>query len=82
MKLTQKKRILNQLRNTGSVTRNWALSQFISRLGAIILELKKEGMHIEGAHKGTDYIYTLKDKPKDVITYLVEGVEVGRKVIW
>jgi hypothetical protein len=45
----------------GSVSRNWALSNYISRLGAIIWELKNEGMKIEGkwvktAH-GRDFVY-------------------------
>lgn len=54
------------LRSHGEVTRNWALSQYISRLGALALVLKNEGWELEAFDREGDYVYKLvKDgKPK------------------
>lgn len=79
---SQKDKILKLLRTNGRVTRNEALSMFISRLGAIVCDLRKDGMDIEANYKDGDYIYTLKDKPKQVIEYRVQGQLVGTKTIW
>lgn len=53
-----------ELLKTGRITRNQALRRYISRLGAIIHTLKKEGMIIEGGYNtnryGKDYEYILK----------------------
>ena len=66
-KLTQKQRVIQQL-ESGSCSRNWALLNYISRLGAIICELNKEGWVIEGGFKhyqeGMDYIYNVVLSPK------------------
>lgn len=47
----------------GFITRNQALSVFITRLSSIIKNLKDEGYNIEGRYgeKGVDYIYEWKD---------------------
>jgi hypothetical protein len=55
---------------------------FISRLGAIIWQLKSEGMNIESEWKDGDYIYKLMDKPKETIVYRVNGEVVHTKVIY
>lgn len=65
--MTQTQKIIEQLEDKGFVTRNWALQNFISRLGALILALKKEGWvftqeYTETPH-GRDYTYTLINKP-------------------
>jgi len=64
MKYSQKQFVLNELKTKGHITRNYCLKNFISRLGAIILTLKKEGYIIEGKNlksdNGIDYIYRLK----------------------
>ncbi len=83
MKQTQKDKVLKQLRGTGFVTRNWALSNYISRLSAIMLDLKKDGINFEAKDDGRDYRYTLLDKPKKITEYRVGGVKVAPdKVEW
>jgi hypothetical protein len=55
---------------------------FISRLGAIVCDLRKDGMNIDAEWKDGDYIYRLKDKPKETIVYRVNGEIVHTKVIY
>jgi len=63
--MSQKERILNQLKKNGYITRNQCLKNYISRLGARIKDLKNEGYIIEGKNiktqYGEDYIYYLVD---------------------
>jgi hypothetical protein len=80
--MSQKSKILKLMREQGFVTRNWALQNFISRLGAIICTLKKEGMNITAEWKDGDYVYKLLDKPKEIIEYRVDGLLVHKKVIY
>lgn len=80
--MTQRDKVLKLLRENGKITRNECLRMYISRLGAIILSLKKEGMNITGEYKDGDYIYTLQDKPKETIEYRVQGELVYRKLVW
>lgn len=58
---TQSDWVVNQLERYGKVSRNQCLSRYISRLGAIICDLKKAGWEIEGNYKttknGKDFIY-------------------------
>jgi hypothetical protein len=82
-KLSQKDKVLKLMREQGFVTRNWALQNYISRLSAIMLDLKNEGVNFEAGDYGTDYKYTLLDKPKEIKRYFVGGVEVAPpKIIW
>ena len=60
MKKTQIERVKFKLRRDGFITRNEALSVYISRLGAIICSLKKIGWDFETQEKGGDYVYILK----------------------
>lgn len=56
---------------------------YISRLGAIMCTLKKEGMNIRAEWKDGDYVYTLMDKPKEVIEYRVQGEDITiKKLVW
>lgn len=80
--MSQKKKVLDLMRKQGYVSRNWALQNYISRLSAIMLDLKKEGINFETKDKDGDYIYYLKDRPKEIIEYRVKGELVGKKVIW
>ena len=61
---TQKEKVKAQLNAQGYVTRNWALQNYITRLGAIMCDLKKEGISFTGdfeKHSGIqDYYYRLK----------------------
>lgn len=84
--MSQKQKILKILREQGEVSRNTALQMFITRLGAIINDLKKEGMNIEGhwdiTERGRDYKYVLLDKPKKIEEFRLNGELIHRKVIW
>jgi hypothetical protein len=52
------------LRQNGQISRNEALQNFVSRLGAIILVLKKEGWEIDSGYDGhRNYVYKLKKAP-------------------
>lgn len=64
MKLTQEKRVINKLKHDGFITRNECLRVYISRLGAIICKLKKDGWEFN-AHDTVngDYIYELTNNP-------------------
>lgn len=73
-KKTQEQWVLEQLNKNGEVSRNGALQNFISRLGAIICNLNKEGWNITGDYRktehGKDFIYTVVSKPyKKTMTF-------------
>ena len=65
---TQEDRIIYKLRHDNFVTRNEALRNFISRLGAIICDLQKKGWEFKGefikTKNGKDYKYTVIKFPK------------------
>lgn len=61
--MNQKQFIINKLNKDGFITRNFALKNYISRLSAIILNLKNEGWKIEGRNDGGDYIYEVVGSP-------------------
>ena len=67
MKPTQRNWVEERLRDTKRVTRNEALGRFVSRLAAIIADMKRDGWSIEGSSlktaNGTDYVYTLISEP-------------------
>jgi hypothetical protein len=80
--MSQKTKVLKLMREQGYVTRNWALSNFISRLSAIILDLKQDGVNIEGGWKEGDFVYKLLDKPVRTEVFRVNGEIVAQKIIW
>jgi len=59
--------VIEKLEEDGFISRNWALERFCSRLGALILALKKEGWVFTQEYtetpRGKDYTYTLISKP-------------------
>lgn len=59
---TQLDWVKKQIEADGYISRNHCLSNYISRLGAIISDLKKEGYLFEAYYlktkQGKDYIYT------------------------
>jgi len=70
-KFTQKQWVLNRLNENGYITRNECLRNYISRLGAIIADLKADGYEFEAGYievktpfgTGKDYKYSLiKDR--------------------
>jgi hypothetical protein len=60
---TQMSWIVSQLKKRGWISRNECLRRYISRLGARISDLKREGYQIVGEYKktkfGMDYVYKL-----------------------
>lgn len=61
----QKQFVLNQLILKGQVSRNTCLSHFISRLGALMLKLKEEGLIYQGGYtKNRDYVYKVKGQKR------------------
>lgn len=61
MKQTQEEWTRYMLENYGKVSRNDALRRYITRLGAIICDLNKDGWDIKGKwekyENGRDYVY-------------------------
>lgn len=77
MKQSQRDLILNQLTTYKVVSRNYALSNNITRLAAIINQLKKDGYDIEGQEEGSDYVYYLRGE------YTPEPKEKKkRSIVW
>jgi len=69
-KKSQKERIISKLLKDKFVTRNECLKNFISRLSAIILELKNEGWEFKPEFiktpNGEDYKYTVTKIPEHI----------------
>ena len=72
--MTQREFVLSRLCKYGKVSRNECLSNYISRLSAIIYDLKIDGFDFEayyepiiknGVKIGEDYVYRLIKKPKN-----------------
>jgi len=72
--LTQKKWVKSQLKEKGFITRNECLRNYISRLGSIICDLKKEGYDITGDYikteYGKDFSYKLTPNQNNLYDYL------------
>lgn len=64
---TQKEKIIYQLKSYGFISRNWCLQRFISRLGAIINILKKNGWEFRGEYKTDKYFIKKNDKIGQII---------------
>lgn len=64
--MSQRDFVLTQLRTQGSISRNFCLQNFISRLSVIIFNLESEGWEIEGewikTGYGKDFVYKLRPK--------------------
>ncbi len=65
--MSQKTRVRDILLKHKAISRNWAIDNRLTiRLGAIIHELIKEGMIIEGRNvkteRGKDFIYYLEEQ--------------------
>jgi len=76
---TQLAWVKQQLRANGQISRNEALANYISRLGAIILVLKKEGWEIDSGYDGhRNYVYKLKSAPiiRKVVVVGGKAVEI------
>jgi len=75
-KKSQKSRVLKRAIERDFVTRNECLDMpygdKITRLGAIIFDLKQEGWIFETEDNGKDCIYWLKNKPPKIEYEIVE----------
>lgn len=75
--MNQKQWAIDQLNKYGEVSRNGALQNRITRLGAIICDLNQNGWEIVGEwvkhDKGKDYVYFLKGKPKKKQVEIING---------
>lgn len=80
--MSQKDIVKDKLKTTGEITRNWCLSQYISRLSAIIQILEQEGWEFETSSRGGDYVYTLKNRPKKIIRYDLDPVRNVRYPVY
>ena len=56
--------VKKQLEQNGYISRNWALRNYISRLSAIILNLKKQGYSFKAKNQNGDWLYYLKATPE------------------
>lgn len=63
--MTQKQIVINQLREEGSISRNWTIRNYIYRLAAIIKVLSKEGWEFSAHEEKGDYVYYLKFDPEN-----------------
>lgn len=71
MKKSQKQFVKKQLLETGKISRNDCIrNHYITRLGAIICDLNKDGYEIEGNKEGNDYVYRIKNVKEKVVEYI------------
>lgn len=75
---TQTQWAVDKLLNEGRVSRNTALQNYISRLGAIINDLNNDGWSITGNYEktphGKDYVYTLVSSPYEKEEFFVPAL--------
>jgi hypothetical protein len=81
MKQTQKQKVIGLLLKNGLVRRNECLAMYISRLGAIICDLEREGWEFEARYSkdGKDYGYITKKCPLKKETYTLPNGETITK---
>ncbi|MFA5773020.1 MAG: helix-turn-helix domain-containing protein [Thermoplasmata archaeon] len=80
--MTQEQMVINKLKVDGEISRNWALQNFCSRLGAIICKLKSKGWEFKQEYVktkfGQDYRYSLTKIPFKKVVY--EIPELNRAI--
>lgn len=74
-KNTQLILVSDKLTKEGSISRNWCLSQYLTRVAAYINDLKNDGWEIQGKKVNGDYIYTLIKKHHVPQVKIVEKVD-------
>lgn len=57
--ISQEELVSKEIKENRQISRNWALDNEIMHVAAIIKNLKKKGMKIEGKLTSNDYIYSL-----------------------
>ena len=80
-KQTQEERIKNKLIRDGFITRNECIKNYITRLSAYILILKKEGWEFEVKDKNGDYMYKTTKCPLQTRTMTLSNGEVIKQLI-
>jgi hypothetical protein len=84
--MSQLERVRSKLQTDGTISRNYCLDlpyeKKITRLGAIINQLKNMGYAIKGRKEGNDYVYTLTATPYQEIPKKVEYEKVYRNGEW
>ena len=87
MNKSQKQFVIKQLLDKGKISRNFALKNYISRLGALIFDLKEEGWHFvtytidspkPDGSKGKNFVYEVIKSPLRKVVYKVNGKEIIR----
>lgn len=80
---TQIEWAIAQLKEYGRLTRNEALRERITRLGAIICSLNKQGWEIKGRWEktklGRDYVYEVIRMPFKRVEYYIP--DINQKVV-
>ncbi len=64
MKETQLEFVKRHLRLEGEISRNYCLQRYISRLGARIDDLERDGWRFETERRDGDYVYKLVSQPE------------------
>lgn len=76
---TQKEWVKNRLDETGEISRNECLGNYISRLGSIICQLKKDGYNLKGFYRktalGQDYVYKIKKVDSGPLSFSDQAIE-------
>lgn len=79
---TQRAFVLDEFERKGYITRNECLRCYISRLSAIIFNLRAEGYVIEGQYyntvRGRDYNYKLISTPQFISS--IDSIISGREL--
>lgn len=82
---SQKDWVIQQLLEKGKISRNFALQNYISRLGALIFDLKEEGWDFvtytaetkrPDGKMGKNFIYEVSKCPFKKTIYQVDGKEI------
>jgi len=75
---SQKQFVIKQLLEKGKISRNFALKNYISRLGSIIFVLKEEGWDFKTyfikTDKGKNFIYEVTRSPVKKKSYYVPEI--------
>lgn len=61
---TQKEIVIEHLLEFNAISRNWCLQRFITRLSALIYDLKKDGWSFKHENVDGNYIYYVVSKPE------------------
>ena len=74
---TQENFVINELKKNGFISRNLCLQNYITRLGAIICDLKKEGFNFSSGYVKTGYLIVGKD-----FVYHLENKDILQKKLF